>query len=167
MQWRDAEIHGVLVRPLKTNHDSRGWLTELFRSDETHPDLMPAMGYVSLTHPGVTRGPHEHVRQTDTFAVLGPGSLRIALWDRRESSPTRHCRMVLLAGEDRPLVVTVPPGVAHSYTNISDRDTLVLNFPNRLYAGPGRRETVDEIRHEDTDASVFTVDEGSQEEGRA
>ena len=47
------------------------------------------MAYVSVTKPGVIRGPHEHVNQTDMFVFVGPGEFELHLWDRRESSPTK------------------------------------------------------------------------------
>ena len=66
----DGEIDGVVMRPLKVFNDSRGWLVELFRQDELMQEWWPVMTYVSQTLPGVTRGPHEHVDQTDGFAFL-------------------------------------------------------------------------------------------------
>jgi len=36
---------------------------------------------------------------------------------------------------------------------------MVINCPNRLYAGQGRQEKVDEIRHEDDSDTVFRMDE--------
>ena len=65
-----SEIEGVLIRPLKRYTDSRGWLIEVLREDELPEEFVPAMGYISLTHPGVARGPHEHRDQTDGFAFL-------------------------------------------------------------------------------------------------
>ena len=38
-------------------------------------------------------------------------------------------------------------------------DGMVINCPNRLYAGQGRQEKVDEIRHEDDSDTVFRMDE--------
>jgi dTDP-4-dehydrorhamnose 3,5-epimerase len=35
---------------------------------------------------------------------------------------------------------------------------VVFNCPNRLYKGPGRKEPVDEIRHEDDAHSRFRLD---------
>ena len=158
MNWTEGQIDGVCVRPLKRYTDARGWLMELYRADETPAAEMPVMGYVSLTHPGVTRGPHEHKDQTDNFAFFGPGNLRVRLWDRREGSPTRGRMTTIEAGEDNPISLTVPPGVVHAYRNTSDRDAWVLNFSNRLYRGAGRREPPDEIRYEDgEDAKLYSM----------
>src|SRR5438552_2684242 len=55
-----GQIPGVVVRHLKRNDDARGWLAEVYREDELPQDFTPAMGYISVTHPGVARGPHAH-----------------------------------------------------------------------------------------------------------
>ena len=158
MKWTEGEIDGVTIRPLKRFNDPRGWLMEVFRADEMPSDVMPAMGYVSLTRPGVTRGPHEHVAQTDTFAFVGPGNLRVTLWDKRASSRTRGRKFAIVAGEDNPVAMIIPPGVVHCYQNISDHDGWVLNFPNRLYAGQGKKEKVDEIRYEDSGSGALLAE---------
>ena len=53
----------------------------------------------------------------------------------------------------------VPKGVVHAYKNIGGCDGMVFNAPNRLYAGRGRTEPVDEIRHETDPNSPFKIDE--------
>lgn len=142
-------IEGVLIRSLQRYDDRRGWLTELFRADELPGDFTPAMGYISMTRPGVARGPHEHRCQTDGFAFMS-GRFEITLWENRPGRD--RLKWVLQAGEETPLFLIVPPGVVHAYRNVGDSDALVFNFPDRLYAGKGRAETVDEIRHEDIDS---------------
>ena len=57
--------------------------------------------------------------------------------------------MVLEAGEAEKRVVIIPPGVVHAYEVISEEEGLVINLPNRLYAGEGKKEPVDEIRWEE------------------
>jgi len=157
MEWTEGSIEGVVLERMTRHHDERGWLTELFRTDTTPAECMPAMGYVSVTRPGVTRGPHEHLEQTDVFGFAGPGNFRVKLWDHRKQSPTRGRSMTVVVGEGNPAVLTVPPGVVHGYTNISDNDAWVMNFPNRLFRGPGRKRPVDEVRHEDTGNSEFSM----------
>jgi dTDP-4-dehydrorhamnose 3,5-epimerase len=149
MKWTDGKIDGVEIRDAVKRTDPRGWLAEVFRSDEMNAGIMPAMGYVSVTHSGVARGPHEHKKQTDLFAFFGPGAFKIRMWDNRKASPTYGRTMTFVVGEDHPTVVVVPPGVIHGYRNISSGDAWVMNFPNRLYAGKGKRSPVDEVRYED------------------
>jgi len=117
------------------------------------------MSYVSYTESGITRGPHEHREQTDIFAFIGPGNFLLKLWDNRLESPTRNCYMEIFAGRDNPLTVIIPPGIVHAYKNITSTERgMVLNFPDRLYMGPGKQEEVDEIRHEDDSDSPFRME---------
>ncbi len=158
LQYVDGEIDGVVIRALKYFHDKRGWLVETFRHDELEEDYRPVMMYVSSTLPGVARGPHEHVDQTDGFSFIGPSDFRLYLWDARSASKTRGRRKVITVGASNPASVWIPPGVVHAYRNVGDVPGLVFNAPNRLYAGWGKKEPVDEIRHEDADPPRFTLD---------
>lgn len=156
--YSDGEIDGVVIRPLKFFHDSRGWLVELFRQDDVVQERWPVMTYVSQTLPGITRGPHEHVNQTDGFAFLGPSDFKLFLWDTRAGSATRGQRTVVVLGASNPAAVWIPPGVVHAYRNIGDVPGLVFNAPNRLFAGWGKKEPIDEIRHEDAEPGKFPMD---------
>ncbi|MDR0335648.1 MAG: dTDP-4-dehydrorhamnose 3,5-epimerase family protein [Planctomycetaceae bacterium] len=156
--WTEGVIHDVEIRPLNKRTDSRGWLSELFRSDELTSEQVPVMCYISETLPDVTRGPHEHVDQTDFFAFFGPGNLKLYLWDNRQDSPTYCYKMILPVGVSNPVAVIVPPGVVHAYRCVSEIPALVFNAPNRLYAGKGKQEPIDEIRHENIADSPFVLD---------
>ena len=158
MHFHPGSIEGVIWRPLQRYHDSRGWLCELFRLDELAPPLHPSMAYLSMTEPGVARGPHEHVEQADCFCFLGPSSFKVWLWDSRPASGTHGARQVEVVGIDRPMLLVVPPGVVHAYQNVGAEPGLVFNAPNRLYRGPGRREPIDEIRHEDVPDSPYQLE---------
>lgn len=157
-QFRDGEISGVVVNSLTKAVDSRGWLAELFRHDGLAEEFFPAMAYVSATSPGITRGPHEHVHQADLFCFIGPSNFKLRLWDNRKQSETYHCMTTLDVGQDNPTSVVVPAGVVHAYQNVGDVDGIVINCPNRLYRGYGRKEEVDEIRHENNGDTIFRMD---------
>ena len=150
-----SDLEGVIIKPLKAFADSRGHLTELFRHDELPEDFRPVMSYLSVTHPGVSRGPHEHEGQTDGFAFID-GDYDLFLWENRPGKTAEP--MKVRVGSTNPVLVIVPPGVVHAYKNVGDRDAFVLNFPDQLYAGWGKKEAVDEIRHESDPASPFQVD---------
>lgn len=156
--FKKGKIADVVVRPLTKYLDERGWLAELFRADEIAGELMPVMGYVSMTQPGVARGPHEHVDQTDYFCFIGPSNFKVYLWDTREGSPTYGVKQVVYAGIDSPQMMIVPPGVVHAYRNIGIENGIVFNGPNRLYGGEGKTSPVDEIRHEESSESFFLLD---------
>ena len=153
--FRDGQVAGIDFRPMTKHRDQRGWLAEVYREDELSPEFHPVMAYVSETQPGVVRGPHEHVDQADHFAFVGPGDFKIFLWDARPDSPTYGNRLSCIVGASNPCTVILPPGVVHAYQCISDRGAWVFNLPNRLYAGQGKLESVDEIRHEECDDPRF------------
>ena len=158
MEFHPGAIDGVVWKPLRKYHDSRGWLCELFRHDELAAEFHPVMAYISQTEPGVARGPHEHVDQADCFCFLGPSSFKVYLWDNRPASPTHGARQTEVVGVDRPMLLIVPPGVVHAYQNVGGESGLVFNCPNRLYKGTGRKEPVDEIRHEEAADSHYRLD---------
>lgn len=157
MIFNEGDIHDVEVRFLDKHFDKQGWLIEIFRQDELSNGFEPAMCCVSLMLPGIRQEPHEHRQQTDCFVFPGPGDFQITLWDMREDSPTRHIRQTIIAGNLAPTLVTVPPGVVHGYKNLSTDPGLVINCPNRLFAGWGRNFPIDEIRHEEKESSPFIM----------
>ena len=150
MEFTHGTIEGVHVHALVKRVDERGVLVETYRDDTLPEGISPAMSYVSYTEPETARGPHEHKEQSDIFAFVGPGNFKLYLWDNRAKSPTFGHRAILFGGIDNPVTVIIPPGVVHGYRNISRTErAMVINYPDRLYGGPGKRQAVDEIRHED------------------
>jgi dTDP-4-dehydrorhamnose 3,5-epimerase len=145
---------GVEIKTLSRHEDARGWLVELYRDDTLPEGFKPTMGYFSCTKPGVARGPHEHRDQTDGF-IFFDGAYELHLWENRPGEPENY--EVLSVGRENPIFITVPPGVVHAYRNVGDTDAFVINIPDRLYAGWGRSEPVDEIRHEDAADSRFKL----------
>ena len=149
----ETGIADVRIQELKAFHDARGWLAEVWRMDSL--DHSPAMAYVSVTASGMARGPHEHRLQTDYFVMAGPGDFAVYLFDNRPESPTYRASFSATFGEQRPAALLLPPRVIHAYRCVSQGAAWVLNMPDKLYAGTGKREPVDEIRHEDHADSVF------------
>ncbi len=158
MKFKKGEIEGVKVKAITKFLDERGWLAELFRHDFLEEDVFPKMAYISLTLPGIARGPHAHVDQTDLFFFVGPGNFKVYLWDNRKESDSYGLKQVVFAGQDDPKTVLVPPGVVHGYKSLGPEPGLVFNAPNRLYAGKGKKGPVDEIRFEDDPNSPFVID---------
>jgi dTDP-4-dehydrorhamnose 3,5-epimerase len=156
--FKNGKIHDVVVKDLVKHTDDRGWLTEIFREDEMEKQFLPVMAYISMTQPNVARGPHEHADQADDFGFLGPSNFKIYLWDNRKSSPTYMIKQILFAGEDAPKSILIPAGVVHAYKNVGGTLGMVVNCPNRLFAGKGKREAVDEIRHEADPNTIFQLD---------
>jgi dTDP-4-dehydrorhamnose 3,5-epimerase len=158
-EFKRGQVEGVVVRDLRKFVDERGWLAELFRDDEVAAEFRPAMAYVSTTLPGTQRGPHEHTDQADYFCFIGPSNFKLRVWDNRPGSASFGNVLTLFVGEDAPKSVIIPAGVVHAYRNVGHAPGVVINLPNRLYMGAGRREAVDEIRHEDDPRTAFRLDD--------
>jgi len=148
-------IDGVIIKKIVKNADQRGWLAEIYRSDEIK--FKPEMAYVSATKPGVERGPHEHKYQNDCFVFLGPGNFKLYLWDRREASASRGEAMEVEVGADNPSLVIVPPGVVHGYKCVGSEDGWCINLPDKLYHGKNKKGKLDEIRWENDSESPYKI----------
>ncbi len=147
-------MQDVIIMEVDIYRDERGWLAEIFREDQS--DFRPAMSYLSVTKPGVTRGPHEHVEQSDYFCFIG--NFMVYLWDNRKGSDT-YKEKKIIDTKGKPYIVIVPPGVVHAYKNTGLEDAIVINMPDRLYKGKGKAYPVDENRHEDDADSPFRLEE--------
>jgi dTDP-4-dehydrorhamnose 3,5-epimerase len=154
----ETEIDGVKIYRLTRFEDKRGWLMELHRSDWMGDDYLPVMSYLSLTYPGVSRGPHEHRKQTDYLCFPGISRFVLLLWDNRPDSSSYRRRIRIEIEEGHSIAVKVPPGVVHAYKNVGTVEGWIINAPDRLYGGENKSEAVDEIRYEDDPDSKFVPD---------
>lgn len=148
-------IKDLIVKKLNKYEDHRGWLSEVYRLDET--EYKPQMAYISVTKPGIIRGPHEHVFQSDCFVFVGPGNFELYLWDRRAESEANGEHLKIEVGENNPTMVIVPPGVVHGYKCIGEKEAYSINLPDKLYRGEGKKEEVDEIRWEEDSNSPYKI----------
>jgi len=104
-------IEGVVVKDLVTHEDERGFFREVIRS--TDEFFGPSFGQWShsLMHAGTAKAWHIHRNQTDWWYVIG--TVKVALYDTRDGSPTKGELMELLMGDGHPTCLKIPPGVAH------------------------------------------------------
>jgi dTDP-4-dehydrorhamnose 3,5-epimerase len=133
-------IVGVQIKRLTPHVDERGFLMEMLRADDP---IFQKFGqaYVSLNYPGVIRAWHWHEKQTDYWVVV-KGMIKAALYDRRPDSPTYGLINEFFMGEQNPILLVIPPQVAHGYKTIGVEPSLLINFPTEPY----NREQPDEFR---------------------
>ncbi len=155
--WQTVEVRGITdipglpgvrVEALPVFKDTRGSLHELFRTDEIPATFKPLMACSSWSHGGVTRGPHQHVGQDDYFTFAGPSDFTVYLWDDRPDAAGAAKGWIIHTGEQAPSRIHVPRGVVHAYRNTGKVPGLVVTVTSLLFKGEGRRDPVDEIRHE-------------------
>ena len=124
-------IEGVKIKKLTPHADERGCLTEILRSDD---EMFERFGqvYVTLNYPGVIRAWHYHKKQDDFWAIA-KGMIKAVLFDLREDSPTKGEVQEIFMGEQNPVLLKIPVGVAHGYKTIGIEPSLLVNLPTDTY----------------------------------
>ncbi len=105
-------IKGVKIKRLKKHTDDRGYFMELLRTDDP---MFSQFGQWSLSKmaTGVIKAWHIHRIQTDYWFVP-IGVVRAVLYDMREDTVSAGDINEFMLGDDQePIVLTIPPGVAH------------------------------------------------------
>lgn len=122
-------IDGVLVARLKVWADERGQFVETFRK-EWFPQRRweRVQTNHSESQAGVLRGLHYHHHQVDYWYVPR-GMIRVGFADLRPGSPTYGASAALEMGEQNPVGVYIPIGVAHGFVALTD-STLVYVVDN-------------------------------------
>ena len=106
-------IQGVELKELTRHTDERGFFCEIIR--ETDPFFKAGFGQWSYSKmvSGVIKAWHIHGFQWDWWFVPF-GIVKAVLYDLREESPTYKTLSEYLLGDDqKSVVLSIPPGVAH------------------------------------------------------
>jgi dTDP-4-dehydrorhamnose 3,5-epimerase len=126
-----AIIEGVAVRRAKVLPDERGRLGEIMRADDPWFEKFGQV-YFTTTHPGVVKAWHYHKKQMDHFYVI-KGTVKVALCDRREGSPTCGIVNELCLGEHCPGLLRIPPGILHGWMCVSQTEAYIINVVSEMY----------------------------------
>ena len=129
-----TSIAGVEIKHLVTHTDERGFFREVVRvNDDFFPEGFGQWSH-SRMYQGVAKAWHVHKIQTDWWYV-GSGRLKVALYDTRQDSPTHGLVQELFMGDDcEPIVLKIPPGVAHGCRAISPEAHLFY-ITSHIYDG--------------------------------
>ncbi|WEG15365.1 dTDP-4-dehydrorhamnose 3,5-epimerase family protein [Alkalihalophilus pseudofirmus] len=124
-------IKGVKVKQLKRHCDDRGFFTELVRDDE---DLLERFGQasMSMSYPGVIKAFHYHEKQDDVW-FFPSGNAQVVLYDLREDSETYQHTDVYYMGENNPIILVIPKGVAHGYRVLGNKPATIIYFTTESY----------------------------------
>jgi len=124
-------IDGVIVKKLKVIPDERGYLMEMLRADD---EFFQKFGqiYLTVAYPGVVKGWHYHKVQTDHFVAVS-GMVKVVLYDRRDGSSTYGEVNEFFMGEQNPILLVIPPLVAHGMKGIGAKRGMIVNCPTEVY----------------------------------
>ena len=124
-------IDGVKIKKLKLIPDDRGRLMEILRSDEEIFDKFGQV-YMTTAYPGIVKAWHYHKKQDDHFTCIS-GTMRLALYDAREGSPTHKEINDFTINLDNPVLVKIPKCVYHGFKCVGDKEAIVINVPTLPY----------------------------------
>lgn len=114
-----SQIQGVKFVQLRSFSDERGRFLETFRKE-----WFPERTWQSFqtnrsdSKAGVLRGLHYHFKQVDYWYVSS-GHIRVGLADLRQSSPTVGKSEVIEIGDNNPMGILIPVGVAHGFVALT------------------------------------------------
>jgi dTDP-4-dehydrorhamnose 3,5-epimerase len=122
------KIDGFTIRHLRPIEDKRGDITEMYSVTwGIHSEPM-VYAYQVTIHPGAIRGWEMHKKQDDRI-FISRGSMRWALYDLREDSPTFELLNIIVVSELNRCLMIVPKGVIHAVQNVGTVDAVFINFP--------------------------------------
>ena len=151
-------LEGIIIKPLRTFADERGFFTELMRADieDIYKDIVQAN--MSVTYPGTVRAWHRHDRgQVDCFVCVR-GAIKIGVFDD-ESAELEE----IVSTGDSLQAVRVPGHYWHGFRAIGTEPTTLVYFTNRLYD----YENPDEVRRPWNDPSVVpAIINGKKDDSR-
>jgi dTDP-4-dehydrorhamnose 3,5-epimerase len=125
------QIEGVVVKKLIKHVDDRGFFMEILRDDD---ELLKRFGQASLSmsYPGVIKAFHYHKKQDDLW-FFPKGNAQVVLVDMREDSPTHREINTFYMGENNPMLLVIPVGVAHGYRVLGNEPAIITYFTTESY----------------------------------
>lgn len=141
-------IKDVEIKKLTRFSDDRGFLSEVIKEGEPTFKEVKQTTYTE-THPGVIKAFHWHKKQWDVWFVV-KGHAQVVLHDIREDSETKGETQVICCGEDNPVLILIPPGVAHGYRVLGNKKVGLLYHTSEAYDP----ENPDEERIDFNDPSI-------------
>ncbi len=124
-------IEGVKIKQVKKFNDDRGFFCEVIKDGEETFHQVKQTSYTE-TFPGVIKAFHWHKKQWDVWFVV-MGMAQVVLYDMRYDSATRGETQVIYAGRENPVVISIPPGVAHGYRVLGDEKVGLFYHTSEAY----------------------------------
>jgi len=126
-------IDGVRIVEVKNVITSRGYLTEIYRTDWNLTPGQVAQVFQTTLEPGAISAWHAHAKTIDRLFVSS-GLILIVLYDGRQGSPTYGQLNQFRFGSVRPALATVPAGIWHGVQNVASTPSMLLNLVSECYS---------------------------------
>lgn len=124
-------IEGVKKKWLVKHCDDRGFFMEILRKDD---EIFGEFGQasISMSYPGVIKAFHYHEKQDDIW-YFPYGNAQVVLHDMRKDSTTYGKTEAHYLGEENPILLFIPRGVAHGYRVLGAVPAYIVYFTNEAY----------------------------------
>lgn len=147
MEQEHDSIDGVYVKKIVRHPDERGYFAELMKQGEPGYHSVRQTSY-SHTKPGVVKAFHYH-DYWESWIII-EGRAQMVLHDMRPDSKTGGVTQVIYGGEDEPVLLAIPPGVAHGYKAVGEKNVGMLYHSEEAY-DPSRPEQIRKIPFDSKD----------------
>jgi len=127
----EGQIEGCHAVRLYPGSDHRGDLFELLTTRDGSIEPIVHV-YQVWAEPSSIRAWVYHSRQTDRLCYTS-GSFRVALCDLRPESRSKGVIVSLHVGSKSPVLLTIPPFVAHGVQNLGSERAAFVNLPTNVY----------------------------------
>lgn len=128
-------LEGVIIQDLIFIEDRRGFLVEIFRSDNAIFEHFGQV-YMTVCYKGIAKAWHYHKNQTDHFFCAW-GKALVVLYDNNPMSGTyKQVHEIVLEGppaKESVKLIKIPPLIVHGFTSLSEPEARIINIPDKLY----------------------------------
>ena len=122
---KGAVIEGVVIKKLNKIPDERGCVFHMLKKEDPEFNGFGEI-YFSSVYPGVIKAWHLHTEMELNYAVIY-GNIKLVLYDDREASETRGNLMEIFAGDNKYILIKVPPFVWNGFKGIGGKEAIVAN----------------------------------------
>lgn len=119
------------MKILQKHADDRGYFMEVIRDDDRFLERFGQFS-ASLSYPGIIKAFHYHKKQDDIW-FFPVGNAQVVLHDLREDSPTHEQTEVYFMGDNNPIALLIPRGVAHGYKVLGSQPAVITYLTNLSY----------------------------------
>ena len=109
-------LNGVKIKKIIRYHDDRGFFSEIIKFEEETFCNVKQTSYTE-TYPNVIKASLYHKKQ----------------FDLRRNSPSYKQTQEICAGETNPVLVLIPPGVAHGYQVLGNQKACLFYHTSEKY----------------------------------
>ena len=124
-------IKGVKTKQIKRHFDDRGFFSEIIKFGEETFIKAKQTSY-TRANPGVIKAFHWHKKQMDVWFFVS-GTAQVVLHDLRKDSSTYKETNVFYMGEDNPILLSIPPGIAHGYRVLGNKPADLFYHTDQAY----------------------------------